>query len=58
MCVKLPLRDLNPNPCPPHSTITYTYGVIVALRVCGGNLKKNINMSVLIKRYKRHILCQ
>ena len=58
MCVKLPLGDLNPNHCPPHPTITYTYGVTVALKVCGDNLKKNINMSVWIKRYKRNILCQ
>ena len=24
MCVKLPPRDLNPSPCPPHSTSIYT----------------------------------
>ena len=40
MCVKLPLGDLNPGPCPPHSTSTYTCGVTIgvttALRMCGG----------------------
>ena len=35
MCVKLPPRDLNLGPCPPHSTNTYTYGVIIAPRACG-----------------------
>ena len=36
MCVNLPLGDLNPNPCPPHSTSTYTCEVTIAPRVCGG----------------------
>ena len=36
MYVKLPPRDLNPNPCLPHSINTYTYGVTIAPRVCGG----------------------
>ena len=35
MCVKLPLGDLNPDPCPPHSTSTYTCGAI-APRVFDG----------------------
>ena len=36
MCVKLPLGDLNPDPCPPHSTSTYTCGVTIAPRVFDG----------------------
>ena len=31
--VKLPLRDLNPDFCPPHFTSIDNYGVIIALRV-------------------------
>ena len=37
MCVKLSPKDLNPNPYPPHPTSTYTCGVTIAPRVCGGN---------------------
>ena len=29
MCVKFPFRDLNPNPCPPIPTKTYTYEVTI-----------------------------
>ena len=36
MCVKLLLRNLNPSPFSPHPTTTYTYGVTVELRMCGG----------------------
>ena len=36
MCVKLPLRDLNPYLCPPHSTSTYTCGVTTAPWVHNG----------------------
>ena len=38
MCVELPPRDLNPDPCPPHSTNTNTYicGVTIAPKICGG----------------------
>ena len=36
MCVKLPPKNLNPVPYPPHSTSTYTCGVTIAQRVCGG----------------------
>ena len=35
MCVKLPSRDLNPDPYPPHPTSIYTYGVTTAPRVRG-----------------------
>ena len=31
MCVKLLPGDLNPDPCPPHSTNTYTCKVTIAL---------------------------
>ena len=40
MCVKLPPGDLNPGPCSPHPINTYTYEVINALRVCGGQIVK------------------
>ena len=33
--MKLPPKDLNLGPYPPHPTNTYTYGVIIASRVCG-----------------------
>ena len=33
MCVKLPPKDLNSNPCPPHPTKTYTCRVTIAPRV-------------------------
>ena len=36
MCVKLSSEDLNSGPYPPHPTSTYTCGVIIAPRVCGG----------------------
>ena len=36
MCVKLPPRNLNLNPYPPHSTNIYTCRVTITLRVCGG----------------------
>ena len=36
MCIKLPPKDLNLGPYPPHPTSTYTYRIIIAPRVCGG----------------------
>ena len=36
MCVKFPPKELNPNPCPPHSTCTYTCGVTIIPKVCHG----------------------
>ena len=36
MCVKLPPEELNLSFYPPHPTNTYTYGVIIALRLCSG----------------------
>ena len=38
MCVKLLPRDLNPSSYPPHPTNTYTCGVTIASRVCGGSV--------------------
>ena len=38
MCLKLPPRDLNFGPYPPHSINTYTFGVTIAPRVCGSLL--------------------
>ena len=37
MYVKLPSRDLNFSPYPPHLTSTYICGVTIAPRVCGDN---------------------
>ena len=34
MCVKPPFTNLNPDPCTPYPTSTYTCGVTIALRVC------------------------
>ena len=34
MYVKLPLRNLNSDPYPPHPTNTYTCEVTIASRVC------------------------
>ena len=45
MCVKLLPGDLNPGPCPPHPTSTYTCGVTIAPRVCIGGVL------VLLKQY-------
>ena len=52
MCVKLPLEDLNPNPYPPHPTSTYTYGVTVAPRVCGGKNNSFFKKKKLINLFK------
>ena len=52
MCVKLFLRDLNPNPYPSHPTNTYTCGVTIALRVCSGIINKiKLDSSSLILDY-------
>ena len=32
----IPLGDLNPDPYPSHPTSTYTCGMTIATRVCGG----------------------
>ena len=42
-CVKLPPRDLNPSLYPSHPTNTYTCGVNIAPRVCGGRVVLVIN---------------
>ena len=36
MCVKLSPGDLNPSPCPPHPTSTYTCEMTTAPKVHGG----------------------
>ena len=38
--MKFPLRDLNPDPCLPHPTSTYTCRVTAAPKVRGGHLTK------------------
>ena len=43
MCVKLPPGDLNSGPCPPHLTNTYTCGVTIAPKMCGGELLNHLN---------------
>ena len=47
MCVKLPLGDLNPDPYPPRPTSTYTCGMTIAPRVCGGNSHSDAQKSLL-----------
>ena len=47
MCVKLPPRDLNIDPYSPHSTNTYTCGVTIVPRMCGGRCA--VVVSTLIK---------
>ena len=52
MCVKFPPRNLNPGRYPLHSTNTYTCGVTITPRVCGGKkcfLKKLSFWLALIK---------
>ena len=44
MCVKLFLGDWNPDSYPSHPTNTYTCGVIIASRVCGGNYAMDSNL--------------
>ena len=51
--MKLPSGDLNPDPYPPHPTNTYIYGVIIALRVCGGK-HRLISGPLLSKLTKDH----
>ena len=38
MCMKLPSKNLNHSPCPPHPTNTYTCGVTIVSKVCGDRL--------------------
>ena len=38
MCVKFPIGDMNPDPCPPHPTSTYTCEVTIAPNVCDGGM--------------------
>ena len=45
MCVKFSLGDLNPGPCPPHSTSTYTCEVTIAQKMCGVN---NVTIDVIM----------
>ena len=61
MCIKLPLGDLNPGPCPPHHISTYTCGMNIALKVRGGiptiNIflnKQTFYMHVTIMKIKNH----
>ena len=51
VCVKLPSRDLNPGLYPLQPTSTYTCGVTIALKVCGGQehiLKKKSMTRLLL----------
>ena len=38
MCVKLPQRELNHDPCLPHSTNTYTCEMTIMPRMRGSNI--------------------
>ena len=40
--MKLLLRNLNPDPCLPHTTSTYICKEIIALRMCGGCYSINL----------------
>ena len=56
MCVKLPLKNLNSNSCPPYPTSTYNYEVIIKPKMRGGikNLKKlKIKIKSIIKEKKK-----
>ena len=44
MCVKLPPRDLNLDPCLAHPTSICTCGAITALRVCGGKYRSVLSL--------------
>ena len=47
MYVKLPPGDMNLGPYPPHLTNTYTCGVTIAPRLCGGFLENLLIPSVM-----------
>ena len=51
MCVKLPLGDLNSFFFPPHLTNTYTCGVTIVPKVCGGVFAFFFNMPLWVKPY-------
>ena len=48
MCVKLSSGELNPNPCPPHPTSTYTCRMTIALNMYGGSTLKGDGMYMYI----------
>ena len=54
MCVKLPPRNLNPDPYPPHPISIYTYKVTTTPRMCGCALliTSPIKISHNIQEYK------
>ena len=43
MCVKLLPRNLNPDPYSPHPISTYTCGMTIVPKVCGGTHMVIIN---------------
>ena len=51
ICVKLPPKDLNPDPYPPHPTSIYICGVTTASRVSSGS----INTTSLLLKMKNKI---
>ena len=58
ICVILP-GDLNLGYYPPHPTSTYTYGVTIALRVCGGKVGRfNLTVFNLSFNKKRNNYCE
>ena len=46
MCVKLPPRDLNLGPYPPHPTSMYTCGVTTTPRVCDGEFEGDLRIEI------------
>ena len=56
MYLKLPLGDLNFSSCP-HPTSTYTCGIIIKPRVCGGDYRFDDTLtSISPKRNTPYIL--
>ena len=60
MWVKLPLGDLNPNPCPPYPTNTYTCRVTIASKMCGGviyiyNISSFVKKELIISHFNEYI---
>ena len=55
MYVKLSPEDLNSNICPLHLTSTYTCGVTIVPKVCGGNyiVTHVLNFFIVLKGKKK-----
>ena len=56
MCVKLPFRDLNLGPYPPHSTSTYTCGMTITQSLCSDRYKTYIKS--LYGTFPNYFICE